>query len=154
LSRTKTTKYPQPDDKPLSPGLFVRLAVIFYDLLLLVAIFFFATAILLPFNSGEAATASQLIYYRLYLLIISFVFYGWFWTHGGQTLGLRAWKIKVLTQDQHPITWKQAFARYVAAAFSWCIFGLGLIWILFDKNKRSWYDRLSKTALFYDNSKQ
>ncbi|MEQ1531892.1 MAG: RDD family protein, partial [Methylococcales bacterium] len=77
-----SSKQAQPGDKSASPGLLVRLAAILYDLLLLIAIFFVATAILLPFNSGEAAGASQLIYYRLYLIVISFIFYGWFWTHG------------------------------------------------------------------------
>ncbi len=139
--------------KLTSPGFFVRLAAIFYDLLLLLAIFFVATVLFLPINSGAATTTSQLIYYRLYLLSISFIFYGWFWTHGGQTLGLKTWKIKILTYEREPISWKQAFYRYTAAIFSWGLMGAGFLWILFDPNKRTWYDRLSKTAVFYDNSR-
>jgi uncharacterized RDD family membrane protein YckC len=154
VSSPATKKPLKPGDRVNpSPGFLVRLAALLYDLLLLIAIFFVATAILLPLNSGEAATPSQLIYYRIYLVCISFAFYGWFWTHGGQTLGLKAWKIKVLTLDEKPISWKQAAYRFLAAAFSWGIFGMGFVWILFDKNKLSWHDRLSKTALFFDNSK-
>lgn len=131
------------------PGFLRRLAAILYDLLLLIAVLFVATALLLPLNKGEAFTAQQ-FFYPLYLLIISFLFYAWFWTHGGQTLGLRAWKIKVLTFDLKPVSWKQAFFRFVAAILSWGLFGLGFFWILIDKNHRSWHDNLSKTALFFD----
>ncbi len=123
------------------------MAAIIYDFLLLLAVLFLATALLLPFNAGEAFTSRQILY-PLYLLLISFGFYGWFWTHGGQTLGLRAWKLKVLTLDQTPLSWYQAFLRFIAALLSWLVCGLGFIWIIFDKKKYSWHDRLSKTAIF------
>jgi uncharacterized RDD family membrane protein YckC len=130
-----------------SPSFWRRIAAIVYDFLLLLAVLFLATALLLPFNAGKAFTSDQ-IFYPIYLAAISFGFYGWFWTHGGQTLGLRAWNIKALTLDQQPISWWQAFLRFVAALLSWSVFGLGFLWIVFDKNKRSWHDHLSKTALF------
>jgi len=104
---------------------------------------------LLPLNGGEAFSAQQ-FFFPLYLLLVSFFFYAWFWTHGGQTLGLRAWKIKVLTLDMKPISWKQALLRFMVAIVSWGFFGLGFLWILIDKNQRSWHDHLSQTALFFD----
>ncbi len=131
------------------PGFFRRLAAVFYDLLLLIAVLFVATLLLLPLNKGEAFSPGQL-YYPLYLLSVSFFFYAWFWTHGGQTLGLRAWKIKVLTEDQMPISWKQAALRFFTAMLSWGFCGLGFLWILVDKSQRSWHDRLSKTALYLE----
>jgi len=137
-----------------APGFFRRLAAQIYDLLLLIALLFLATALLLPFTAGEAVSVQQTLIYRIYLLVISFFFYGWFWTHGGQTLGLRAWKIKVLTFDQKPISWHQALLRFATAIVSWSFFGLGFLWILIDKNRRSWHDNLSKTALFFDPEKK
>jgi uncharacterized RDD family membrane protein YckC len=136
-----------------APGFLRRLAAQIYDFLLLIALLFLATALLLPFTSGEAVSNQQTLIYRIYLTVISFLFYGWFWTHGGQTLGLRAWKIKVLTFDQKPISWKQALLRFVTAFVSWGFFGLGFLWILFDKNRRGWHDHLSKSALFFDPGK-
>jgi uncharacterized RDD family membrane protein YckC len=136
-------------DNVLAPGFLCRLIIIVYDFLLLIAVLFFATALLLPFNSGVAFTHDQL-YYPIYLLLVSFLFYGWFWTHGGQTLGLRAWKAKVLTFELQPINWRQAFVRFVTA-FACC--GLGLLWILLDKHRRSWHDYLSKTAVFFEPKK-
>jgi uncharacterized RDD family membrane protein YckC len=134
-----------------TPGFLRRLAAQIYDFLLLIALLFIATALLLPFTSGEAVISQQTLIYRLYLTAISFFFYGWFWTHGGQTLGLRAWKIKVLTLEQKPISWTQALLRFATAIISWVFCGLGFLWILIDKNKLSWHDHLSKTAVFFDS---
>lgn len=136
-------------DTHSAPSFLRRVAIVIYDFLLLIALLFLATALLLPFNAGEAFTKEQ-IFYPIYLLIVSFLFYGWFWTHGGQTLGLRAWKAKVLTIDQQPISWTQALVRFITAFAS---LGLGLLWVLVDKQQRSWHDSLSKTAVFFDSKK-
>lgn len=122
------------------------MAAVLYDFLLLLALLFLATALLLPINSGQAFTSNQ-FFYPIYLLTISFLFYGWFWTHGGQTLGLRAWKIKLVADNGQAISWRLAGLRFGAALLSWTACGCGFLWILLDKDKRSWHDRLSKTRL-------
>jgi uncharacterized RDD family membrane protein YckC len=154
LSLNTPSKQPQPGlDLQPAPGFLRRLAAVFYDLLLLIAVFFVATALLLPLNSGEAFTRQQ-FFYPLYLLSVGFIFYGWFWTHGGQTLGLKAWKLRVLTIDGKPINWTQAFVRYGTGLVSLALAGLGFFWIIFDKNQRGWHDYLSKTAVFFDAQKK
>lgn len=129
-----------------APGFLRRMAAVCYDAVLLLAVLFFATALALPFNTGQAFSSGQ-YFYPLYLLIIGFIFYGWFWTHGGQTLGLRAWKIKVCREDGAVVGWRQAGLRFIAAALSWACFGLGFVWCLIDKNHLCWHDYLSKTRL-------
>lgn len=124
------------------------MGAVFYDALLLLAILFFATAVALPFNGGQAFAPDQYIF-PVYLLIISFVFYAWFWTHGGQTAGMRAWKITVVDCNGDLIGWRQAALRFLAASLSWGCLGLGFIWCLFDKNRLCWHDHLSKTRLYY-----
>jgi uncharacterized RDD family membrane protein YckC len=131
------------------PG-FLRLsAAMFYDLLLLVAILFFATLLALPFNQGKAFEGQFI--YPIYLVAVSFLFYGWFWTHGGQTLGLKSWKIKLISEKEQAITWQQALIRFVTAILSWSCLGLGFLWALFDKQNRTWHDILSKSGLFTDS---
>ncbi|MGZ8096325.1 MAG: RDD family protein [Methylosarcina sp.] len=132
-----------------APGFFRRLAAIIYDLFLLLALLFAATLLILPLNHGEAFTSKQ-YWYPVYLLTVSFLFYAWFWTHGGQTLGMRAWKIKVLTFDRKPISWNQSLFRFAFALTSLAPAGLGFFWILIDKNRWAWHDYLSHTALFFD----
>ena len=131
---------------PRHPGFWRRIFAIFYDTFLLAALLFISTALALPFNAGEAFAGNPL--YLGYLVSVCFLFFGWFWTHGGQTLGLRAWKIQILTETKQPLSWKDALSRFIWATLSWGLFGLGFIWILFDKEKKSLHDRLSGTQAF------
>lgn len=127
------------------------MAIVFYDSLLLLALLFLATIIVLPLNNGEAFNSSQ-FFFPIYLLSISFLFYGWFWTHGGQTLGMKTWKIKIQRIDKQPITWIIAFKRFFMGIVSWLFVGLGFLWKLIDKKQYTWHDYFSKTALFFEDT--
>jgi len=130
---------------PAMSGFFRYFAAIFYDLLLLIAIFFLATAILLPFNAGEAIKSPFI--FPLYLYSIGFLFYGWFWTHGGQTLGLQAWKLRLISNNSTNINWQQALIRYLSASCSLLIFGLGFFWRIWQKDGKTLHDLTSKTYI-------
>lgn len=123
-----------------------RLAAILYDTLLLIAVLLVATALLLPFTHGDAIEAHN-PYYRTYLLFVCFFYFAWPWTHGGQTLGMRAWRLRV----QHPaggaISIWQALLRFAAGAVSWIILGLGFFWSLIDRKRRAWHDIFSESVL-------
>ena len=142
---TQTAKKPGLAVLTEKPGFFRYMAAIFYDAFLVIALFFLATALLLPLNDGEAIQSSLL--YPLYLLCVGFIFYGWFWTHGGQTLGLRAWKLRLITDEQQDISWKQALIRYLTACCSWLVFGLGFFWRIGQKDGKTWHDLSSKSTL-------
>lgn len=121
-----------------------RFAAIFYDLLLLTAVLLVFSAAAVAMNQGNAV--SHPLYY-LTLIVISFIFYGWFWTHGGQTLGLKAWKLQLTSDDQEAITWKQAAIRFIAAFPSLLPAGAGFFWMLLDKDRLTLHDRLSSTRI-------
>ena len=145
-----TNKTLKPGAETLStPGFWRRLAAQLYDAVLLAAILMIANAFLFLFTDSETLKAHSMLH-RIYLSSVSFLFYGWFWTHGGQTLGLRAWKIKVLTFHQKPISWTEALIRFISAIVSLGCVGLGFLWIFMNKNKHTWHDRVSKTALFFE----
>lgn len=130
-----------------TPGFLRRLGAIAYDALLLLAVLFLATSLALPFNAGQAFSPDQFVF-PVYLLLVGFLFYGWFWTHGGQTLGLRAWKMQLVSFDGKSVSWQQALIRFGAAILSWACLGLGLFWCLFDPQGLCWHDHLSKTRLY------
>jgi uncharacterized RDD family membrane protein YckC len=117
-----------------------------YDSLLLFAVLFAATFVLLPFTEGEAIAPNNLLY-TVYILAVSFVYLGWFWTHGGQTLGMRAWGIRLVGGPQTAITWRRSLARFAGALLSWIPCGLGYLWAAFDRDRLAWHDRLSRTRL-------
>lgn len=130
-----------------------RLGAMFYDFMLvlsfvMVAGFFFMAVVMSLFSieSIEAGSPVAKAFFPL-LLLLSFAFYGWFWTHGGQTLGMRAWKLKLVGERSTRITWVQAFFRFCYAIISWLPLGAGFLWILVDKNKKAWHDKISRTFI-------
>lgn len=127
-------------------GLLRRLGAIVYDSLLLFGVLFVATALILPLAGGKAVAPGN-PFFSTYVLFICFFFYGWFWTHGGQTLGMRAWKIRVQGLDGRGISWRQALLRFFAAMVSWLALGLGFLWIWVDRDRMSWHDRYSNSVL-------
>lgn len=131
-------------------GLLRRLAALLYDIVVLVAVLFAATVVLLPLNDGEAFRPNHGLY-SAYLLMVSFAFFGWFWTHGGQTLGMRAWKIRLCTTAGNSISWGQASIRFVCGLISFGLVGLGFLWILFDSQGRSWHDFASGSRVVREN---
>ncbi len=127
-------------------GLWRRLAAIVYDSFLLFAVLVLATIVLLPFTGGEAVAAGN-PFYLPYLLAVSYLFLGWFWTHGGQTLGMRAWRIRAQTFAGYEMTWGQALKRFGAALLAWAPSGAGFVWQWLDADGLAWHDRLSGTYL-------
>jgi len=135
------------------PSVFRHLATMFYDLFLLITILLLAGLIAVALNGGSAIGAGNPFFF-IYLLAVSFLFYGWFWTHGGQTLGMRSWKITLINYDNSDITWHQAFIRFSVALLSWLPLGLGFWWQYLGKDQLSWPDLMSNTRLHYSkNSK-
>jgi uncharacterized RDD family membrane protein YckC len=122
---------------------------IIYDLFLLLALWFIATAVAMIINHGNAIEPGQPIYpfYMAFLLIISFCFYGWFWTHGGQTLGMKTWKMKLQQENGDTVTWTLALVRFITAAVSWAAAGLGFLWSLIHPARRTWHDIASRCVL-------
>lgn len=100
-----------------------RLAAIVYDSLLLSGVLFVATGLalalaVLVLGSEAVRTHNPLTgnpFLSTYLFLVCFFFYGGFWTHGGQTLGMRAWRLRVQQRNGHDITWWQALLRFLVA---------------------------------------
>ncbi len=133
------------DTSPPSPqgiGLFRRLAVIVYDAFLLLAVLFIA---LLPTGALDikpGGLLSWLVF--VYMLGVGYVFYGWFWTHGGQTLGMKTWRVRVECLDGGTLGWRHALIRYASAVLS---LGLGLLWVPFHPQGLALQDQVSGTRL-------
>ncbi|HEA25711.1 MAG TPA: RDD family protein [Ectothiorhodospiraceae bacterium] len=125
-----------------------RFAAIFYDAILLISLLAIANFLLIILLGTELAgtiSGNPLIY--IYYIGVSLLFFGWFWTHGGQTLGMRVWRVRLITELGEPINWPQATIRFGAAFLSWICAGAGFIWALFDRENRGWHDRASKSRL-------
>jgi uncharacterized RDD family membrane protein YckC len=130
----------------INAGFFRRLASILYDLLLLLALMALATtAITLPLGMPEG---HWLILFQILVFeLIPLLFFTGFWSRGGQTLGMRAWRIKLVRQDGGEIGWNDAFRRHLAGLLSCLSLGIGFLWVLIDRDGLAWHDRLSRTRL-------
>jgi len=95
-------------------------------------------------NRGEAIEANNPLF-SLYLLLVLFSFYAWFWHKSGQTLGMRAWKIRIVSEFGGNPSWGVAYLRLCFALLSLACLGLGYWWRLF--RPYTWHDKLSQTRI-------
>ena len=120
-----------------------RLAALFYDLLVLVAIWMFAAALVLLAFGGEVDVAHQPPLYHATLqgalLFLTALYFAISWSRGGQTIGMRAWRVKVVDANGHALDFRHAIRRFALALVSF--------WGLFDADRRAWHDVLAKTRM-------
>ena len=118
-----------------------------YDGCLLAGVMIVA-AIPLPFfqSAADGFTWVRTLI-QIYLVLVCFLFFGWFWTHGGQTLGMRAWRLQLRRIDGQNLAWSTAVVRFAGALLSWLALGLGFFWVVLDPQNRTWHDRLSKSIV-------
>lgn len=131
------------DAKLSRPSLLRRLAALVYDTLLLAAVWMAATGLWVALQ-GDAVAAGNVLF-QGYLLAVSFVFLGSFWVYAGRTLGMQAWRLRVVAADGGRLAWQAAAARFLAAGLSLLLLGAGFLWALVDPNGRTLHDRLSAT---------
>jgi uncharacterized RDD family membrane protein YckC len=140
IDTTQTS--PAPPCAPLAR----RLAALLYDALLVGGLLFVFTLILVVLRGGRAIDPDTL-WYRASLVLVAFLFCGAFWTRGGQTLGMRAWRIRVVALDGRGLSWPRAALRFAASWLALLPLGLGYWWALFDPERCCWHDRLSATRV-------
>jgi uncharacterized RDD family membrane protein YckC len=130
----------------LPAPLWRRLAAALYDALVLVALWMVASL-----AYGVARTIAEwpldAALFRGVLFLIGLAYFGLSWTHGGQTLGMRAWRLQVRRIDGTSVHWPAALARYAFAWLAWLPLGLGVLWSAVDSRRRAWHDMGSGTEL-------
>lgn len=123
-----------------------RLLAMTYDALPCAALLFVSSLVLLALHGGKPATwgtvwgfATLLVYWCVVggYAVIS-------WRHGGQTMGMRPWRLMVLNEEGKNASLKALFLRYAIASLSG---GLVLVWCLFDAQKRGLHDIASGTLI-------
>ena len=98
-----------------------RFAAFLYDLFLYTAAFIVVGALALVFIVNDIPgskmqtlgwfTRTNPIYLFTTWIILPIIFFGWFWTRGGQTLSMRSWRIRIEKLDGSNINWLQVALR-------------------------------------------
>ncbi len=66
---------------------------------------------------------------QVWQFLVLGAYFGWFWTHGGQTLAMKTWRVRVVDRDGRPLGWPRALLRYLLA-WMWFVPGLATAWLL------------------------
>lgn len=148
----------QPDspETPIAAGLLRRFAALGYDSLLLMAIALAYGALATLINvliqgappQGEKITWNgwqPLVFIGLVTVLAGF--YCYFWQRRGQTLGMRAWRLKLVSENLETPGLKQCVIRALVAPFSLAVFGLGYFWALSNPERQTLHGQLSRTRV-------
>jgi len=155
---------------PPTPSIARRLASMLYEAFVLAAIAFFAGSLFLLASTGQPASGLLRFALQLYLLAVFAAYFLWCWLRGGQTLPMRAWRIRLVAPGRARVPPRVALLRFVyatlfigsfvasiAAAFvhrnpllafaSLALTGISIGWALVDRDGQFLHDRLAGTRL-------
>jgi uncharacterized RDD family membrane protein YckC len=137
----------------VSAGFGRRFAAALYDTVLLAAVLLILTTLLvigiLRIEITPETVGGWAYVYRFALLAIIVAYYLLNWTRSGQTLGMRAWHLRAVTDAGKPLALKAAIVRLVWATLAWAPAGLGVLWVLLDRDHLAVQDRLSHTRIVH-----
>ena len=124
-----------------------RLGAWLYDTLLIIALWFLVGALVLAVRGGALPPVNT-SWYSAMLAAVPWLFFVYFWRRGGQTLGMRAWKLKLVAADGGAPGLPACLARLTVATLT---LGIGTLWVLLAPAHRSWQGMASHTRLIYHN---
>ena len=120
-----------------------RIAASIYDLFLLLGVWFAVGSFAVWINGGiiEVKWIGPSL-----VLTSTWIFYGYFWTHGGKTLGMAVWKFEIYSIDKNKINFRKVSIRFFSNIITVLLGGIPLMFMYFSKNNLSLSDYLSKTS--------
>ncbi|WP_300087945.1 RDD family protein [uncultured Nitrosomonas sp.] len=128
------------------PGFGRRMLALMYEALLLLGVWFIAAFLFhLVFRDPAAEYFRPL--FQFYLLVVGGIYFIWFWTHGGQTLAMQTWKLRLVSANDERLSTQQAMVRYLMAVIGISFLGFGLLWALFDRDRQFLHDKVARTRI-------
>ncbi|MCQ8896254.1 RDD family protein [Limnobacter humi] len=129
----------------ISPSRKRRLACMLYETMLLFGVVFIA-----GYFFDTLTQSKHALYLRhqrqAWLFFVIGLYFVWFWRHGGQTLAMKTWHIKLVNAEGTAVGWGQALFRYLIC-WPLSLSGLGFIYSWFDPQGQFAQDRLCNTRL-------
>lgn len=132
-----------------------RLLALLYDLWPALALWMLAgTAFTLGYTvSGHEMRQNIVPFSALQLLlwIVCWLLTGAYavlsWRKGGQTLGMRPWRLRVTDLHGNPARLRALCLRYAVGTLSLLLGGVGFWWAWIDRERLTWHDRISGTLM-------
>jgi uncharacterized RDD family membrane protein YckC len=123
-----------------------RLISLVYEACALTAVLWLAGFGLGLVENAVGLTHSRLAF-QVYLVGVAGLYFVWQWRRGGQTLPMKTWRLKLVSNDDRALRPRQAIVRYVAALAGSALFGAGFLWALVDRDRRFLHDRIARTKI-------
>jgi uncharacterized RDD family membrane protein YckC len=122
-----------------------RLLALTYDSLPMIPLAMLTSFVFLWLHGGRTVENSPALALLQLLTIWGLVglYFVLSWRRGGQTMGMRPWRLRVLASDGKPATSSALWLRYLVATLTP---GLCLLWCLFDSERRGVHDLASGTV--------
>lgn len=150
MASTEPSPHTSADTSPKPEALIGwRVLALFYDLWPVVALWMAASAVFLTAHHQQPLAPFSALQVMLWLVcwaltgayaIVS-------WRRGGQTLGMRPWRLRVVGTDGSQPTWRAALVRYLVGTASLLLGGVGFWWAWIDRDRLTWHDRASGTRM-------
>ncbi len=118
-----------------------------YDALLIVALWLITLFPVVAVSNAAitGATVQSLLFIEM------FIFFAYFWVSRGQTLGMLAWRLRIVPFELGSvITLRQALLRFIGALAAFATLGLGYFWMYIDRERRTWPDMISRTRVIHE----
>lgn len=111
-----------------TPTIKRRLTVMLYEAVLLFGVVAIAGLLFsITFQQRNALYLRHAM--QIWLFVVVGVYFIWFWTHSGQTLPMKTWRMRLVTLEGYAVPLKRAIARYVMS-WLWFVPGLAIAWIV------------------------
>lgn len=117
-----------------------------YDGIIVIGMLMLAGVLALPVTGGEYQ-AFRDVGYTLFLFAVWFAYLGLCWTLAGQTLGMRAWRIRITSPGGQAINWRTSLLRFAVSLLGALLLGAGYWMALLNPERLCWHDRASGTRL-------
>lgn len=121
-----------------------RLLALIYDSVPAVALLMLVSGLFLLLHRGQTVENQPLLaaleFFFFWLAIGLYAVLSW--RYGGQTLGMRAWRLQIVSDEGKPASIINLSVRYSLASLT---LGICLLWSLIDNERRGLHDVLSGT---------
>ncbi|MDC0422835.1 RDD family protein [Methylophilaceae bacterium] len=119
---------------------------LFYEAIIQIALWFVVTFFVLAILKVDLFESMNSL--RFILWTSSGVYFILSWFYGGQTLAMKAWNLK-LTYPEGNRNFSYFLSRYFLASISLAFFGLGYLYIFFDKKNCYLHDKFLGSKIIY-----
>lgn len=103
-----------PPVEPATPSVRRRLATMLYEGVILFGIVFIAGYLFSTLTQQRNGLTHHNLLAAWIGLVLA-VYFVWCWTHGGQTLPMKTWRLRVVAANGEPLSVPRAIARYLLA---------------------------------------